>query len=218
MFRNRKRTNSLKERKHTEKDNISPVPSNESKPEVRRRNSLKKVASNEFSDNKSWKDSRRLVFVFGTVLGLVLALWVGSSSDGYKKDLFDNFYVFESVQNYVGDWKELLPSSVSGLIADFQFDNTQADLTESFAVGKQLRKEMNLTDKHPIIIVPGVISTGIESWGLYKDDECDSEPHFRKRLWGSFYMLKNMVMDKACWLKHVKLDPETGLDLSLIHI
>lgn len=212
MFRNRKRTNSLKERKHTEKDNISPVPSNESKPEVRRRNSLKKVASNEFSDNKSWKDSRRLVFVFGTVLGLVLALWVGSSSDGYKKDLFDNFYVFESVQNYVGDWKELLPSSVSGLIADFQFDNTQADLTESFAVGKQLRKEMNLTDKHPIIIVPGVISTGIESWGLYKDDECDSEPHFRKRLWGSFYMLKNMVMDKACWLKHVKLDPETGLD------
>ena len=112
----------------------------------------------------------------------------------------------------MGDWKELLPQSVSNLIGDFQFDNTQADLTESFAVGKQLRRDLNLTDKHPLIIVPGVISTGIESWGLYKDEECDSEPHFRKRLWGSFYMLKAMVLDKTCWLRHVKLDPETGLD------
>lgn len=179
--------------------------------ELKRRNSVKHGADDSETE-RSWKDSRRLIFIFGAMLGLLLALWFGSSTDKYRNDIFENFYVLESVQNYVGDWKGLLPQSVSSLIDDFQFDNTQADLTESFAVGKQLRKDLNLTDKHPLVIVPGVISTGIESWGLYKDEECDSEPYFRKRLWGSFYMLKTMVLEKSCWLKHIKLDPETGLD------
>lgn len=163
-------------------------------------------------ESKSWRDSRRLVFIVGAALGLAIALWFGSTPDNYKKELFDNFYSFDSVQNYVGDWKDILPNSILKLIPDFQLETPQIDLTESFAIGRQLKKELNLEEKHPVIVVPGVISTGIESWGIYKDDECDSEPHFRKRLWGSFYMLKSMVMDKTCWLRHVKLDPETGLD------
>lgn len=208
MLKNRKRSGSTHSVKSTPDESVT-----EEKVEEKEELEKQDSHSKKYKDSdKTWKDSRRLIFVFGALLGLVLALWFGSSGDKYSNDMFDNFYVFESVQNYVGDWKELLPQSVSNLIGDFQFDNTQADLTESFAVGKQLRRDLNLTDKHPLIIVPGVISTGIESWGLYKDEECDSEPHFRKRLWGSFYMLKAMVLDKTCWLRHVKLDPETGLD------
>ena len=57
-------------------------------------------------------------------------------------------------------------------------------------------------------MIPGVISTGLESWGT---DEA-SRPYFRKRLWGSFSMIRALVMDQASWKKHVMLDKDTGLD------
>ncbi|SCU80271.1 LADA_0B06106g1_1 [Lachancea dasiensis] len=165
---------------------------------------------------KPWKESRRIIFTLGAILGLAVAIYAGAIKGKSNAMLFDSFVNFESLQDYVDDWKEVLPHSFTSLITDFQQRNLQStslkDLTESFAVGKQLHRELNLHDKHPVVMVPGVISTGIESWGLYGDEECSSEPHFRKRLWGSFYMLKTMVLDKVCWLKHVMLDPETGLD------
>ncbi|SCU91802.1 LAFA_0F05930g1_1 [Lachancea sp. 'fantastica'] len=177
-----------------------------------------KSSKNEASDRKkkTWKESRRIVFSLGAILGLAIAIYAGAMGGKSNAALFENFVSFESFQDYVDDWKDVLPQSFTSLISDFQQRSTHStshkDLTESFAVGKQLHQEFNLHDKHPVIMVPGVISTGIESWGLYGDDECPSEPHFRKRLWGSFYMLKTMVLDKVCWLKHVMLDPETGLD------
>ncbi|SCU78241.1 LANO_0A02498g1_1 [Lachancea nothofagi CBS 11611] len=165
---------------------------------------------------KPWKESRRIVFSLGAILGLAIAIYAGAVGGKSNSVLFENFVNFESLQDYVDDWKEVLPQSLSSLVSDFQKRSAHStslkDLTESFAVGKQLHRELHLRDKHPVIMVPGVISTGIESWGLYGDNECSSEPHFRKRLWGSFYMLKTMVLDKMCWLKHVMLDPETGLD------
>lgn len=160
---------------------------------------------------RSWKESNRFIFTMGTILGLVLAFYFGAHVHKQNKEYFENFVNFESLLEYVDDLKEVLPSGLPNVLPDFQFTSPK-ELTESFAVGKQLRKDFNLHEKHPVIIVPGVISTGIESWGLYGDEECSSEAHFRKRLWGSFYMLKTMVLDKSCWLKHVMLDPITGLD------
>lgn len=57
-------------------------------------------------------------------------------------------------------------------------------------------------------MVPGVISTGLESWGT---DE-SSRQYFRKRLWGSWSMMRALVMDKAGWKRHIMLDKRTGLD------
>lgn len=57
-------------------------------------------------------------------------------------------------------------------------------------------------------MVPGVISTGLESWGTNDD----SRQYFRKRLWGSWSMMRALVMDKAGWKNHIMLDKETGLD------
>lgn len=61
---------------------------------------------------------------------------------------------------------------------------------------------------HPVIMIPGVISTGLESWGT----EENSRQYFRKRLWGSWSMMRALVMDKAAWKRHIMLDKETGLD------
>ncbi|SSD58842.1 related to Phospholipid:diacylglycerol acyltransferase [Saccharomycodes ludwigii] len=189
----------------------------------------KKIESKSYSQRagKKLKDRRRVFFMFGTLLGIIVAFYFGQKSsylsDSTMRQSFDNLVNFENFQVALDDWKEALPNGLVNMFGDFQtyltgfdfskiYPNNKNDLTENFAVGKQLRKELNLTDKHPVVMVPGVITTGLESWGLYGDAECSSEQHFRKRLWGSFYMLKTMVLDKVCWLKHIKLDPITGLD------
>lgn len=78
---------------------------------------------------------------------------------------------------------------------------------DSFSVGLQLRSQ-GIQANHPVVMVPGVISTGLESWGT----EEGSRQYFRKRLWGSWSMMRALVMDKASWKNHIMLDKVTGLD------
>jgi phospholipid:diacylglycerol acyltransferase len=78
---------------------------------------------------------------------------------------------------------------------------------DSFSVGLHARSQ-GIEAKHPVIMVPGVISTGLESWGT----EQQSRAYFRKRLWGSWTMMRALVLDKAGWKRHVMLDKNTGLD------
>ncbi len=61
---------------------------------------------------------------------------------------------------------------------------------------------------HPVIMIPGVISTGLESWGTGEE----SRQYFRKRLWGSWTMMRALILDKQGWKKHLMLDKQTGLD------
>lgn len=78
---------------------------------------------------------------------------------------------------------------------------------DSFAVGLHARSQ-GIAAKYPVIMIPGVISTGLESWGT----EEASRQYFRKRLWGSWSMMRALVLDKTSWKKHIMLDEHTGLD------
>ena len=78
---------------------------------------------------------------------------------------------------------------------------------DSFSVGLHA-KSQGIKATHPVIMVPGVISTGLESWGT----EDHSRQYFRKRLWGSWTMMRALVLDKAGWKRHIMLDKKTGLD------
>ena len=78
---------------------------------------------------------------------------------------------------------------------------------DSFSIGLAARSE-GIEAKFPVIMIPGVISTGLESWGT----EEKSRQYFRKRLWGSWSMMRAMVLDKASWKRHIMLDKLTGLD------
>ena len=60
----------------------------------------------------------------------------------------------------------------------------------------------------PVFLVPGIISTGLELW---KGEPC-SKDYFRQRLWGTLNMFRLLVTDKKCWIKHLSLDAQTGLD------
>lgn len=71
--------------------------------------------------------------------------------------------------------------------------------------GVKLRKE-GLTSRHPVVFVPGIVTGGLELW---EGHQC-AEGLFRKRLWGGSF--GELYKRPLCWVEHMSLDNETGLD------
>eukprot|EP00741_Cyanophora_paradoxa_P014681 tig00020816_g14159.t1 len=74
--------------------------------------------------------------------------------------------------------------------------------------GAELRRTRDLRALHPVFLVPGIVSTGLELW---EGDEC-AKKYFRQRMWGTLTMLQTILLDRYCWLKHLELNATTGLD------
>lgn len=102
---------------------------------------------------------------------------------------------------------EVLPAGLVNDAKELQKHEKDAIAYDSFAIGVHAKEE-GITAVHPCIMIPGVISTGLESWST----EEDARPYFRKRLWGSWSMMRALITDKMRWTKNIKLDPITGLD------
>lgn len=77
--------------------------------------------------------------------------------------------------------------------------------------GLKLAKE-GLRAKHPVVFVPGIVTGGLELW---EGHQC-AEGLFRKRLWGGTF--GELYKRPLCWVEHMSLDNETGLDPSGIRI
>ncbi|KAL8138561.1 hypothetical protein V2J09_004562 [Rumex salicifolius] len=71
--------------------------------------------------------------------------------------------------------------------------------------GEKLRKE-GLHAVHPVIFVPGIVTGGLELW---EGHQC-AEGLFRKRLWGGTF--GELYKRPSCWVEHMSLDNESGLD------
>lgn len=120
---------------------------------------------------KRWRDSRRLIFILGAFLGVLLPFSFGAYHvHNSNSDLFDNFVNFDSLKVYLDDWKDVLPQGLTSFIDDIQTGNYSSssldDLSENFAVGKQLLRDLGIQAKHPVVMVPGVISTGLKAGEL----------------------------------------------------
>ncbi|PIL36292.1 hypothetical protein GSI_01955 [Ganoderma sinense ZZ0214-1] len=76
-----------------------------------------------------------------------------------------------------------------------------------FTVGEKMAAQ-GLSAKYPIVLVPGIISTGLESWSTSPE----YRPFFRKKLWGGFSMISQVTFNRDKWMAAVLLDPVTGLD------
>ncbi|KAI0157059.1 LACT-domain-containing protein [Hypoxylon sp. FL1284] len=149
---------------------------------------------------KTRKRRNTFIFLLGSLFGLIAAGLLAKSND-----LIDLPEIGElSVDSFL----DVLPA---GLITDLKDlikgERDFVDSYDSFSVGLKARTE-GLNAHHPVIMVPGVISTGLESWGTANI----SRPYFRKRLWGSWTMMRALVMDKEIWKRHIMLDKRTGLD------
>ncbi|KAI0118111.1 LACT-domain-containing protein [Hypoxylon sp. NC0597] len=149
---------------------------------------------------KTRKRRNTFIFLMGSLFGLVAAGFLAKNNDLIELP--------EIGELSMDSFLDVLPA---GLVKDMRdLVNGERDFIDSydsFAVGLKARSE-GLTAHHPVIMVPGVISTGLESWGTANI----SRPYFRKRLWGSWTMMRALVMDKEIWKKHIMLDKRTGLD------
>ncbi|OCH92023.1 Lecithin:cholesterol acyltransferase [Obba rivulosa] len=76
-----------------------------------------------------------------------------------------------------------------------------------FTVGDAMAAR-GLSAKHPVVLVPGIISTGLESWSTSPDFRA----FFRQKLWGGFSMISQVTFNKEKWMASIMLDPNTGLD------
>ncbi|PWA83772.1 Lecithin:cholesterol/phospholipid:diacylglycerol acyltransferase [Artemisia annua] len=71
--------------------------------------------------------------------------------------------------------------------------------------GVKLHKQ-GLKAKHPVVFVPGIVTGGLELW---EGHPC-MDGLFRKRLWGGTF--GELYKRPLCWVEHMSLDNETGLD------
>ncbi|KAI9594975.1 Lecithin:cholesterol acyltransferase-domain-containing protein [Syncephalis fuscata] len=152
---------------------------------------------------------RRVFFALGLLLGLFIA--VNFSSDN-SPEFLRVLSAFVSMPLADLNFSALLPANIG---VDEFLGNITAKLgpiapaeSELFEPGATMAREEGLKAKHPVILVPGIISTGLESWST---SEC-SRKYFRHRMWGTITMFRAVLLDKACWTEHMLLDPETGLD------
>ncbi|RMJ17929.1 hypothetical protein CDV36_002357 [Fusarium kuroshium] len=155
---------------------------------------------------KTRKRRNTFIFLLGSLFGIIAAGFFASSNDLIEFPEFTDLSM-----------DSLLDALPAGLVKDMrdliQGEREFAETYESFSVGTKARGE-GLEAYHPVIMIPGVISTGLESWGTANI----SRPYFRKRLWGSWTMMRALVMDKEVWKKHVMLDKRTGLDPPLVKL
>ncbi|KAJ1798153.1 phospholipid:diacylglycerol acyltransferase [Coemansia sp. RSA 2399] len=154
---------------------------------------------------------RRRWFIAGIVIGFLVALatvvYTNPTSNTHISKIHTIIGDFE-ISSLVPD--TLLPDDfirdVSNLLSS---DSKEKKLTsEDFQPAQTLVEEEALGKKHNVILIPGIISSGLESWST---GNC-SRPYFRQRLWGTSTMFKAILLDKECWVQHMMLDKKTGLD------
>ncbi|CAK9438804.1 uncharacterized protein LODBEIA_P30280 [Lodderomyces beijingensis] len=197
---------------HAERPSVSRSPSGKKHHHHRHHHDKKK--------SKKIRESRRVMFTLGAVLGLVLTVLFTAGRHTLPTDLdkLVNINQLNSIFDDWKSWKDILPIGLQSYLQNADSENAMQGSADSFSVGQRLKASKNYTSKYNVVLVPGVISTGLESWGTTTTGECPSIGYFRKRLWGSFYMLRTMILDKTCWLKSIKLDEETGLDPPLVKV
>ncbi|KAI1804621.1 LACT-domain-containing protein [Daldinia bambusicola] len=149
---------------------------------------------------KMRKRRNTFIFLMGSLFGLIAAGLLAKNNDLIELP--------EIGELSMDSFLDVLPA---GLVKDMRDlmkgERDFVDSYDSFSVGLKARSE-GLKVHHPVIMVPGVISTGLESWGTANI----SRPYFRRRLWGSWTMMRALVLDKEIWKKHIMLDKKTGLD------
>lgn len=151
------------------------------------------------TSRKSRKSRSTLIFGLGGLFGILIAVFFANQQDVIRLEGLMDVNLDSLI--------DVLPASLVRDARELSKAEREAVNYDSFSVGLHLQSQ-GVKAKHPVIMIPGVISTGLESWGT--DDS--SRQYFRKRLWGSWSMMRALVMDQASWKKHIMLDKDTGLD------
>lgn len=79
---------------------------------------------------------------------------------------------------------------------------------EKMRPGYQLAQKYDTDDKHPVVMVPGFITSGLEVW---KGKSCMKNV-FRERVWGGLASAPYWLRERYCMMENMALDPITGMD------
>lgn len=79
---------------------------------------------------------------------------------------------------------------------------------EKLRPGFQLAQKHDTQDKHPVVMIPGFITSGLEVW---KGKSC-MENLFRERVWGGLGSAPYWLRERYCMMENLALDPVTGGD------
>ncbi|KAH0565318.1 hypothetical protein GP486_001279 [Trichoglossum hirsutum] len=141
------------------------------------------------------------IFLLGGLFGIIVAGYFANHNDVININLdllselnLDSFF-------------DVIPAGILREARDISQQGKAAINIDSFTVGLHLYSQ-GFRAHHPVVMIPGVISTGLESWGT----ENKSRPYFRRRLWGSWTMMRALVLNRESWKQHIVLDKSTGLD------
>ncbi|GLA30039.1 hypothetical protein AnigIFM63604_001142 [Aspergillus niger] len=191
----------LRRRVAKDKDGASASPSPSDSRDIPDSSSSapQKPKSESFVTKPRSKRRNGLIFVLGGLFGVLVAVLFANQQDVISLDSIMDLNL-----------ESLMDVMPQGLLSDVkEFTQHERDTVnyDSFSVGLQLQAE-GVHAKHPVVMIPGVISTGLESWGT----DANSRQYFRRRLWGSWSMMRALVLDKTEWKNHIMLDKETGLD------
>ncbi|MCJ1467280.1 hypothetical protein MMC07_005904 [Pseudocyphellaria aurata] len=159
------------------------------------------VSTSKLKSLTKKRSKRRNGFIFGLggLFGIVVAAFFANRHDVLS---------FEGLMDLnLDSIIDVIPAGIVKDAKDITRGEREAVNYDSFSVGLHLQGQ-GVRALHPVIMIPGVISTGLESWGT----EEASRQYFRKRLWGSWSMMRALVLDKASWKKHIMLDKITGVD------
>lgn len=149
--------------------------------------------------HKSRKRKTGLIFALGGLFGICAA--------GFFAERNDLIEFPEFADLTMDSMMDIMPAGFMKDARKLSEGERKATDYDSFSVGLNLLSQ-GIRSNLPVVMIPGVISTGLESWGTTNQ----SRPYFRKRLWGSWSMMRALVLDKEGWRKHLMLDKYTGLD------
>lgn len=124
------------------------------------------------------------------------------SSKSYSYTLWGERYISSASAFFRGHvirpvWDKI--TQALAVAADFGTDDPTAP-------GKRMRDVHKARPKHPVVMLPGATSTGLELW----EGRTCATPFFRQHFWGTFTMLRIMITDPECWVTHLKLDSSKG--------
>ncbi|EKM53495.1 uncharacterized protein PHACADRAFT_197922 [Phanerochaete carnosa HHB-10118-sp] len=156
--------------------------------------------------------TRRFLFPLGILLGILLGFILIQPADltdfqTHLALLLDEFELDFSLPQFPqldwslveNEWRRLR----SSIPEPWKLNTNGLEFTIGEAIA-----ERGLSAKHPVILIPGIISTGLESWSTSPE----YRPFFRQKVWGGFSMITQVTFNREKWMNALLLDPVTGLD------
>ncbi|GAA6031946.1 hypothetical protein JCM8097_003355 [Rhodosporidiobolus ruineniae] len=162
-----------------------------------------------FEPKKTWSKKRRSFFLLGGLLGIFFG-WLFTEGDPLSSlsnlDL-ESWSTSWDLQSVLSDLPTLSTAlNVSEFLAPGkEWLNSRGPT--NFEVGRDAVKR-GLKKEHAVILIPGIVSSGLESWSTAPD----AASFFRSRIWSGTSMLRAVIKNKEAWTRAMSLDAFTGLD------